>query len=62
MSLHVCPGEIFISDSRLAIFFFFFFFLKETDFLAFCLLCFDSGALLYVRPSFILVSWTKGAR
>ena len=47
-------------------FFFFiyllFFFLKENVFLAFCLYCFDSGALLYLRPSFLLVSWTEGAK
>ena len=39
MSLHVCLGEIFILDSSLAIFW------EETIFLAFCLQCFDCGAI-----------------
>ena len=39
MSLHVCLGEIFILDSRLAIF------LEETVLLAFCLQWFYCGAV-----------------
>ena len=39
MCLHVCPGEIFILDSRLAIFW------GKTVLLAFCLQCFDCGAV-----------------
>ena len=39
MSLHVCLGEIFTLDSRLAIFG------EETVLLAFCLWCFDCGAV-----------------
>ena len=38
MSLHVCPDESFILDSRLANFW------EETVLLAFCLYCFDCGA------------------
>ena len=39
VSLHACLGEIFILDSRLAIF------REETVLLAFCLQCFDCGAI-----------------
>ena len=41
MCLHKCPGENFILDSRLVIFFFW----KGTVLLAFCLYCFDCGAV-----------------
>ena len=38
-TLHVCLGEICTLDSRLAMFW------EETVLLAFCLLCFDCGAI-----------------
>ena len=54
MSLHVCPGESFIFDSRLANYFG-----KKLSF-DFLLLVFDCNAVA-LRPSFPLVSWTEGA-
>ena len=44
--LHVCPGEIFILDSCLANVG------KETVLLAFCLQCFDCGAIAFSVPFF----------
>ena len=40
MCLHVCRGEIFILDSRLAKFG------KKSVLLAFCLQCFDCGVVV----------------
>ena len=42
MSLHVCPGEIFILDSRLA----------SSVLLAVCLWCFDCGAVALTESFF----------
>ena len=60
MSLHVCLGAFFFFffflDSRLAIFW------DETLLLAFCLWCFDCGAVTLSASFFPLVSWKEGVR
>ena len=57
MSLHVCPGEIFILDSRLASFLG-----KELSFWLSACSILIVLPLLYVRPSLPMVSWTEGVR
>ena len=56
MSLHVCPGEIFILDSRLANFG------KETVLLAFCLQCFHCGAVALSASFFPFGVLEEGVR
>ena len=54
MSLHVCPGEIFILDSRLAIFWG-----KKLSFWPTACFVLIVVSLL---SSFPMVSWTEGVR
>ena len=57
MYLHVCPGEMFILDSRLANFW-----RKQLSLWLSACSVLIVVPLVLVRPSFPLVYWTEGVR
>ena len=66
MSLHVCPGEIFILDRRLAIFFGgkkLSFWLSACSVLIVCVcMCVCVCVFALIEPFFPFGAWTEGVR